>query len=141
MFQKSLLLVVTVLATVMTTSVASQLWLQGPLPSAFDKGVTLEQAFKQGRGPIMVEFYSDACGTCRKVAPWVHHAAEQQGLTLVMVDTQDPKNFPFVDLFGVKTLPALFVFDFQHMKKHQVPLDSVTTEATLKDSLKAVLPG
>jgi thiol-disulfide isomerase/thioredoxin len=131
--------VLVVLAGVLGLGFYQQWQAIGRLPSRYDTGLTLDKAFKQSPTPLLVEFYSDSCGTCQRVTPIIHETANQfKGkLTLVMVDTNNPDNATFAQLFGVKTIPRVFVFDPRKMKKHTVPDQSLASTGDLK---KALLP-
>lgn len=136
MFKRSLLLVSAIIALVFTSAFASQLWITKDLPSSYDTGLTIEKAFKTSKEPLLIEFYSDSCGACRRVAPVVHQLSEtryKNRLTTVMMDVDDPDTRSIAELFGVNTLPALYIFDHHHMKKHAIPIESfVSTELLTK---------
>ena len=143
MFRKSLLLVAAILTLVIGSGLTSQLYIAQGLPSAYDSGLTLDKAFKTAKTPLLIEFYTDSCGTCRKVTPLVHETAKgfKDRLTMVMVNLEDPENDGIAQLFGVTELPGVYVFDFKHMKKHQIPLKDLASQGRLEVALNRVIQG
>jgi thiol-disulfide isomerase/thioredoxin len=142
MFKRSFFLVMLVVGLVFASAMSAQLWITKDLPSAYDTGLTIEKAFKTSRVPLLIEFYSDTCGTCRRVAPWVHDLAGNRyrgRLTPVMLDVDDPDTRAIAELFGVNALPALYVFDHRHMKKHGVPAESFISKASLDQAIERLV--
>ena len=113
-------------------------------PSKFDPGITLEEATKSSDKPLLIEFYSDSCGSCRQITPVVDRVKNKfkDDLQFIMVDVYDDKQQFLVDLFGIDTIPTVFVFDFKKMKKIQVSPRALYTELDLEEdinkSLKAI---
>ena len=142
MFKRSLLLVIAIIAFVFTSAFASQLWITKDLPSSYDTGLTIEKAFKTSKAPLLIEFYSDTCGACRRVAPLVHTLSEtryKNRLTPVMMDVDDSDTRSIAELFGVNTLPALYIFDHHHMKKHAIPAESFVSTDLLTKTMDDLL--
>jgi thioredoxin-like negative regulator of GroEL len=138
MFKRSLLLVALIFLVVFTSAFTSQMMITKDLPSSFDSGLTIEQAFKTSQVPLLVEFYSDDCGTCRKLTPVLHEMKDKRyhgQLTMVMLDVTDPANAEIAKLFGVDSLPGLFVFDHKHMKKHPIAADDFASPEKLQHAL------
>ena len=109
----------------------------GQLPSAYDPGVSIETAMQTSKKPLLVEFYADNCSTCRTVTPWVHdylNSAPDEW-TLVMLDMENPDHLAIAQLFGVETLPGLYMFDPKRMRKATVDIDSVTSEPKLSQAI------
>ena len=116
MFKKSLLMVALVMTVVFASAFTSQMIQTRGLPSSYDPGLSIDDAFKTSKVPVFIEFYTDTCSTCRKVSPWVHELVKEKykdQLTLVMVDVEYPENQQVAQLFGVEELPAMYVFDFE----------------------------
>jgi thioredoxin-like negative regulator of GroEL len=92
------------------------------------------QAAQTSKKPLLVEFYSDSCLSCRALAPALHAVYNTQlkpCLHLVMVNMDNPVNADIAQIFKVETIPALFVFDPQRMKNESVALDTVQSEVQL----------
>lgn len=142
MFKRSFLLVTLIFLLVFTSAFASQMMLTRDLPSAYDTGLTIENAFKTSSVPLLVEFYSDTCGTCKRLAPVIHKLHETRyhdRLTVVMMDVDDPANAQIAQLFGVDALPGLFVFDHKKMKKHPIKAEEFVSLQRLQKALDEAL--
>lgn len=142
MFKRSFFLVLSIVALVFTSAFASQLWITRELPSAFDPGLSIEKAFKSSKVPLLVEFYSDSCGTCKKLTPIIHELKDgpyKERLTLVMLDVEEPANADIAKLFGVDALPGVFVFDHHHMKKYPIQPENFVSKGTLQQAIDAAL--
>lgn len=142
MFKRSFLLVALIFGMVFASAFAAQLWITRDLPSAYDPGLSIEKAFKTSKAPLLVEFYSDSCGTCKRLTPLIHTLQTErypQRLTLVMMDVSEPANEDIARLFGVDALPGLYVFDHHHMKKYQIPPERFISRASLQQALDEAL--
>ena len=142
MYKKSFfvaLLSIIVVGLVMTATgtITSFVALSSPLPSTFDPKITLQQATKVSKKPILLEFYTDSCGTCRRVAPIVHKVKEQMKdqVTFVMVDVNDARQQFAVEAFNIEVIPALFVFDPVKKKKIQIKPDFLFDSETLHQGI------
>lgn len=142
MFKRSFFLVSLVFMLVFASAFASQIWMTRDLPSSYDTGLTIEKAFKTSKAPLLIEFYSDSCATCKRLTPVIHALEEgpyQGRLTLVMLDVSEGANQDIARLFGVDSLPALYVFDHHHMKKHAIQPEDFTSQAKLQKALDEAL--
>lgn len=142
MFKRSFLLVSLIVLMVFASAFASQMWITKDLPSAYDPGLSIDKAFKTSKVPLLVEFYSDSCGTCKRLTPVIHELQEgpyKNKLTLVMLDVSEPSNQGIAQLFGVDALPGLYIFDHQHMKKHQIPAEAFASHQSLRAALDGAL--
>jgi len=142
MFRRSFLLVALIVLMVFASAFASQMWITKDLPSSYDTGLPIEKAFKTSNVPLLIEFYSDSCGTCKTLAPVIHDLQEGQyknRLTLVMLDVSESANQDIARLFGVDALPGLYVFDHHHMKKYQIKPEEMTSQTTLQHAIDVAL--
>jgi thiol-disulfide isomerase/thioredoxin len=142
MFRRSFLLVFIITLMVFASAFASQMWITKDLPSSYDTGLNIEKAFKTSKAPLLIEFYSDSCGTCRRVTPVIHELQEgpyKNKLTLVMMDVSESSNQDIAQLFGVDALPALYVFDHHHMKKYQIKPEEFVSKETLRHAIDTAL--
>ncbi len=101
------------------------------LPSSYDAGKPLMQVADEAKGkPLLVEFYTNRCLRCTKVVPVVHEFAKtpvaSQCFALALVNAELAENKLFTDLFAVKEVPALFIFNPTKMKKTPVQLPLAT---------------
>lgn len=141
-FGSALIMALAVVALVFGVSFATQWSLSGKLPSAYDLGIALEDAIKTSDKPLLIEFYSDTCATCQAVTPIVHRTVEQHfkdDVTVVMVDTEDPKAAQTVELFGVTAIPTLFVLDARTVKKTAIPFEVYGNPPALKTEITKAL--
>ena len=97
------------------------------LPSSYDAGKPLMQVAEEAQDkPLLVEFYTDRCVRCNKLVPMVHDFAKtriaNQCVSLALVNAETAENKLFTDLFSVKEVPALFIFNPKKMKKTAVQL-------------------
>lgn len=142
MFKRSLGMVFLVVALVFTSAFITQMALTQDLPSSYDKGLTIEQAFKTSKVPLLIEFYSDSCGTCKTLTPVIHELHRthyHDRLTVVMMDVADPATQDIARLFGVDSLPAVYVFDHKKMKKHQIKPEDLVSKEKIQQTLDSVL--
>lgn len=142
MFKRSFGMVFLIVALVFTSAFVTQMTLTKDLPSSFDKGLTIEQAFKTSKVPLLIEFYTDTCGTCKKVTPVIHDLHQthyKDRLTVVMMDVADPAVQEVARLFGVDSLPAVYVFDHHRMKKHEIKSFDLISKAKIQQALDVVL--
>lgn len=110
-------------------------------PSSYAPRLTLTEAIKTSKNPLLVEFYTDSCLTCREITPWVHQLAKKykNELTLVMVDVDDPKQERTVDVFRVDYVPAIFVFDAKRMATAKVNAAGYSSIQHLERAIKKAM--
>jgi thioredoxin-like negative regulator of GroEL len=111
------------------------------LPSSYDPKITVEDAVQSSSKPLLVEFYTDNCQTCRVVTPWVYKLQEKYSdkVTFIMVNADDPKQGQIAGIFGIEYVPAIFVFDFKHMKKVQVSLDGYSSMKSMDKAISKAI--
>lgn len=108
-------------------------------PSDYDTGETLEDAFKQTK-PIVVKFYADWCGACRRAAP-VFESVKQDykdKAEFVMVDVDKHKDLS--DEYNVMFLPTIFIMNPKTRDKEQMPGGSAYDKDEFIQSLDELLP-
>lgn len=142
MFKQSIWMVLAVVLVVFVSTSWTQWKALGELPSAYDPGVRIQEAFQTAETPLLVEFYSDDCGSCRQATPVLHgvyNSEFKDKLTLVMLDVNEPDAAQVGQLFGVESIPAVYVFNPKVMHKEMVPLTAFESEGALKAGLKQAL--
>jgi thioredoxin-like negative regulator of GroEL len=112
------------------------------MPSSYDPKISVDEAVNTSPYPLLIEFYTDPCGTCKIVTPWVHKLHEEKykdKLTFVMVDVNKPENGQFAQIFGIQYVPAIFVFDFKNMSKAQVDIKSYGSKENLDKAISKAM--
>jgi thiol-disulfide isomerase/thioredoxin len=145
MYKRSFLTVATTLAVVgllcLSGRYMSALAGWGAAPSSYDPQISVQEAVKTSQTPLLIEFYTDACGTCQMLTPWVHTLGKKykNDVTLVMVNLDDPNRNSVAEIFNVQYVPSLFVFDFKHMAKAQVDPKLYGSKKQLEQGLQAAI--
>ena len=103
------------------------------LPSSYDTGVTYKQAMKQ-KIPMMVLFYVDWCGYCKRFAPMIPELVKvnKGKMNIVMVNCEDPKNRDILQNYYIKGYPTVFVvdpvYDFKFQVSRTYPFEALQGE-------------
>ncbi|MCA9799495.1 MAG: conjugal transfer protein TraF [Cyanobacteria bacterium HKST-UBA04] len=112
---------------------------QGPLPSVYDPGITLNQAIKKTPDkPILLEVYVDWCGYCQKATPILNTVSKTYGdrLTFVMMNAERTDNSKILNQFRVRGYPSVYFIDTNHRLLYKIPnhyvLDSTMLAAELE---------
>lgn len=137
-FYKSIWVVLVILASVVLSGFTVNWISLSQLPSSYDKGLSIQTAFKQAKTPLLIEFYSDTCSTCQRLTPLMHQIYQERypkALTWVMIDMEQADNAPVAQLFGVNELPAVFLFDPRRMKKQKVHLGEYVSPQSLTQAI------
>lgn len=109
------------------------------LPSDYNTGETLDEAFKQSK-PIIVKFYADWCGACRRAAP-VFESVKQDykdKAEFIMVDVD--KNKELSDEYNVMFLPTIYIMNPKTKVKEQLPGDASYDKDAFAAALEELLP-
>ncbi len=107
-----------VLLAVAALLAAAVVWWRGslqpaaPLERLARQSLDLQEALSNGR-PTLVEFYADWCEACRAMAPAMEAAErEHRGqLDVVMLNVDNPRWRPEVDMYEVNGIPQLELFN------------------------------
>ncbi len=71
--------------------------------------VTFATAVLEAKGPVLVDFYADWCGPCRRLGPVLEEiAADAEGVHIVKVDVD--KCPGLASQYNVNSIPTLKVF-------------------------------
>lgn len=139
MYRQALWISGLLIGLVFVSSFFGQLQVAGKLPSAYDPGLAVETAFKTSNKPLLIEFYTDSCSACQAITPFIHRVYKNDyadKLTLIMVDVDNPKNQGVAQLFGITSVPALYVFDHKHMKKEAIEYKALQSPPTIKTAIQ-----
>lgn len=134
-------MVLVIVGGVFMTSYVNGMVESGKLPSTYDTGLTLDEAFKTSKVPVLIEFYADSCQSCRRLAPIMHEVMESNEgkITPVMLDVSNDDTKMVAELFGLEELPGVYVFDTKHMKKEQIAAEYFLTPKTLETGITEAL--
>lgn len=102
-----------------------------PIVSKFELDALLEEA---GGRLVVVDFYADWCGPCKRIAPVLHGLARKAGSKVVFakVDVDEAKEL--ASLRGVKSMPTIQFFRngkqvHQIIGANQAQLEQLVTRA------------
>jgi thiol-disulfide isomerase/thioredoxin len=141
MFRQSVLLVAAVIGAIVLGMLTGTQIFGQRLPSAYDPGLRLDAAVAKASKPLLIEFYTDDCGTCQRTTPWVVDWVRQNesAFQWVMVDLNDSANRPFAELFRVEAVPSIYFFDPRRMKKIEVPEMALASPSQMHQALSRAL--
>ena len=94
--------------------------------SDFDTTVT------QSKVPVLVDFWSPACGPCRALVPVLEELAEENEGDAVIAKVNTAQYPEFVTKFGIDTLPTLLIFHRGNVVERMIGVQS-------KDKLQSAL--
>lgn len=74
--------------------------------------------------PILIYFYTDWCGACKKFAPYWNSLVESYGdkYRCVKINAEAPKYRNVVRSFNIEGYPELFIYDKKNRKKEKLIL-------------------
>ena len=73
-------------------------------PDQFDTNVL------NWEGPVVVDFYADWCGPCRKLAPTIKSLADQYAGEVKFVKINVDKGHDVAAYYGVRSIPTVMLF-------------------------------
>ncbi len=96
-----------------------------------------EQSIIQADTPVLVDFYADWCGPCKKQAPILGELAEEFDgkVKFAKVDIDVGENKDLAVKYGVLSVPTLILFNEGEVKEKMV---GVTKKVKLKQKLEEV---
>jgi thioredoxin 1 len=96
---------------------------------------TFDQALRDSKVPILVDFWATWCGPCRMIAPVLEEIAEEQKEAVRIVKVDVDKNSELSNRLGIRTIPTLLLFKGGELKDQVVGL---TSKADLISRLNAL---
>ncbi len=69
---------------------------------------TFEAAVLRAAGPVVVDFYADWCGPCKRMAPILEAVAETSGSKICKLNIDDSP--ATAAAYGVSSIPTLILF-------------------------------
>ncbi len=77
---------------------------------AIENMTELENLMTQGK-KVMLDFYADWCGPCQVLLPTVEKLSGEYEGTVEIRKVNVDQNRELAEMFGVKSIPALFFLD------------------------------
>ena len=87
-------------------------------------------------GPVLVDFYADWCGPCKKLAPALVELAKEQTGTVKVVKVNVDDNPKLAETYGVKGIPHVALFRDGKVVDTQVGIRSSDTASIKADLLR-----
>lgn len=88
--------------------------------------------------PVLVDFYSDGCIPCRRIAPLLNKAESEYGDKLKFAKVNIGANTDLIAKYSVEAAPTLIAFkDSQEVNR----LRGAVNETELKDFINKILQG
>lgn len=105
------------------------------IENVFDYLKEKEWKFK-GNKPIIIDFYADWCGPCRKIAPIMKELAEEYAEKVVIYKVDTDKETQLAGAMGIRSLPTVLFIPLEG--KPQVIMGAAD-KATFQRAVKEVL--
>lgn len=65
--------------------------------------------FAASHGTIVVDFYADWCGPCKRIAPYVHKTTQKLGIALAKVNVDNAEKVS--TKYGITAMPTFQVLN------------------------------
>ena len=69
-----------------------------------------EKTVLQADVPVLVDFWAEWCGPCRRVAPELDAVAQQMGSKAKIVKVNVDEEMDLAGRYGISSIPALLIF-------------------------------
>jgi thioredoxin 1 len=106
----------------------------GPKPSSYDTGIKYEEAMNANK-PVVIYFYSDACGACVREAPVYDsvRTAYQDKATFVMVDAYEEPQL--TRDYGVTGFPSIYLVNPANQERIEIPYNLIGDQQSFSSYL------
>lgn len=71
---------------------------------------TFDEAIKNAKGPVMVDFWAAWCGPCKTIAPYLEQLAGEMSGRATIAKVNVDENGDLSARFGVRSIPTLMIF-------------------------------
>jgi thioredoxin 1 len=89
----------------------------------------------QADKPVLVDFYSNSCGPCRRLAPSIESLAEQYAGRAVVCKVNVDKLPQLADRYGIHGIPTVIFFNRGSEARRLIGLNPQRTYAEVLDKL------
>lgn len=92
---------------------------------------TFDEVVNSATEPVVVDFWADWCGPCKKIAPIIEELAEEKAGKVIMAKLDADANPETVLRFSVRSIPTLIVFRDGEVEKRvqgAMPKDRLVAE-------------
>jgi thiol-disulfide isomerase/thioredoxin len=117
MINKNKILILTIITLFICSVFAMQNSIAVPpkanlLPSDYSTGITYNQAIKMKK-PMVINFYVDWCGYCRKFAPTLDSLRKEYKtkMNFIIVNVEKPGSDKIVKEFPISGYPSLYLYN------------------------------
>ena len=88
------------------------------------------------RGPVLVDFYADWCGQCRRLSPVLDEIADEWAGRVQVLKLDVERSPHLVERYGIRHIPTLILFDGGAEKTRLVEISRrATIEGMLEDAV------
>ena len=93
---------------------------------------TFDEAIKNAKGPVLVDFWAAWCGPCRMIAPYLDQIADEMAGVATVAKLNDDENGDISARFGIQNIPTMIIFKGGRIVDQQIG-------AIAKDDIKKLL--
>ena len=81
---------------------------------------TYEQEVMKAEGTVLVDFYADWCGPCKKIAPIMEELAEEYEGRVMFFKVNVDKDLKLATVFKIRNIPTVFFLPKEGQPSSQV---------------------
>lgn len=104
-------------------------------PSEYDNGISFDEAMKKNK-PIVVKFYVDWCGACKRVAPVFDYVRSEFSDEAEFVMVNSDLNPELTNSFDVRAFPTIFIVNPSTKAAKEIPYQNIFIESKFLEYLR-----